>query len=95
MSLITAFRGINEYDDVFVGSLLQRLKLGGHLILREDNVNTKEKNQLVTLFQYVENLQSGLSWKENVEQNRAYRSIEGWQRHLLSQGMTLKQRLPI
>lgn len=93
MSLITAFRGLNQYEGYLVDSLLRRLKRGGHLILQEEDVNTKENHQLARLSQYVDNLQAGISWNDNVEKNRAYRSIDGWQRYLFSQGMTLKQKL--
>lgn len=95
VSLITAFRGLHQREDVFVQSLLQRLKPGGHLILREASVNSKENYQLAILSQYVENLQSGVSWNDNVKQHRVYRSVDGWQQYLSSQGMFLRQQLPL
>lgn len=95
MSLITAFRGLNQHDDVLVSSLLQRLKPGGHLILQEENIDTRERYRLATISQYVEDIQAGNSWDDNMKQTRVYRSIDGWQRQLFSQGLTLRKHLPL
>ncbi len=94
LELITQFNGLNNCPKtqqyLFMKALLNRLKIGGHLIIQQADIRTQLDMEMVTLSQYFTNLQAGLSWQENLLNTASLQTVDSWQRYLLQQGLTFK-----
>jgi len=90
LDLVTNFIGFHhcptEQLDAFVASIHRALRPGGRLLLRDHDVDSPAQGALVGLAHDVFNAGFGLSWDENHQQIRLFRSLDDWTAYLKNAG---------
>jgi SAM-dependent methyltransferase len=81
-----------ERLEAFVGSIGRVLKPGGRLIVRDHDCDTPAQTTLVALAHDVFNAGLKLTWKDNHDQVRLFRSIRDWSAYLEARGFKKEEK---
>ena len=92
LDLVTNFIGFHHcpvaHLDAFVASLRRVIREGGMLLVREHDVADPTMDTFVALAHDVFNAGVGLSWQDNADQLRHFRSVPEWITMLQGHGFT-------
>jgi SAM-dependent methyltransferase len=79
----------------FVSSLRRVLRPGGHLLVREHDVDAPEMDTFVALAHDVFNAGVGIGWEDNARQLRHFRSVSSWSEWIEAQGFKVLARTEV
>ncbi|MBX9809219.1 class I SAM-dependent methyltransferase, partial [Candidatus Gracilibacteria bacterium] len=90
LELVTIFIGlhhcpVNQLDE-FMETLTKKLKSGGHLILRDHNVETDLMHTFVAIAHDIYNAGTGAPWEINEQELRNFTSIKVWKERFQKYG---------
>lgn len=86
IELVTIFIGLHHCPivqlDEFIGTITKKIKSGGHLILRDHNVETDLMHTFVAIAHDIYNAWTWASWEVNEYELRNFTSIAVWKERL-------------